>query len=75
MLLGSCIAVAVAKTGSCSSDLTPSLGTSTGCRCGPRKIKPPLKKDGCISTDGKGLPGRGPFLSKGWDMTEEWVSL
>ena len=30
--LGSCV-------GSCSSDLTPSLGTSTCCWCGPRKQK------------------------------------
>ena len=35
--LGSGIAVAVA--GSCSSDSTPSLGTSICCRCGPKKQK------------------------------------
>ena len=34
---GSCIAVAVA--GSCSSDLTPSLGISICCKCGPKKQK------------------------------------
>ena len=38
MWLGSCVAVAVASAGSYSSDFqTPSLGTSIGRRCGPRK--------------------------------------
>ena len=37
--LGSCIAVAVAQAGSCSSDLTPSLGTSICCRCSLKKTK------------------------------------
>ena len=32
--LGSCVAVAVGYAGSCSSDLTPSLGTSRCHRCG-----------------------------------------
>ena len=36
--LGSCIAVAVVKAGSCSSDSTPSLETSIGSGCSP-KIK------------------------------------
>ena len=31
--LGSCVAVAVVEAGSCSSDSTPSLGTSTCHRC------------------------------------------
>ena len=35
--LGSRVAVALAKASSCSSDLTPSLGTSICCGCGPRK--------------------------------------
>ena len=39
--LGSRVAVAVAVPGveadSCSSDLTPSLGTSICCGCGPKK--------------------------------------
>ena len=35
--LGSC--VAVAKAGSCSSDLSPSLGTSLCRGCGPEKAK------------------------------------
>ena len=39
MQLGSGIAVAVAKAGSCSSDLTPSLGTSICCRCSSKKKK------------------------------------
>ena len=34
--LGPGIAVAVAQAGSCSSDLTPSLGTFTCCMCGPK---------------------------------------
>ena len=37
--LGSCVAVSVAYVGSCSSDLTPSLGTSVYCTCGPKKPK------------------------------------
>ena len=37
MQLGSGVAVAVAVAGSGSSDWTPRLGTSTCCRCGPKK--------------------------------------
>ena len=37
MRLGSCVAVAVVQAGSCSSDSTPSLGTSICHQCGPRK--------------------------------------
>lgn len=37
--IGSGIAVAVVQAGSCSSDCTPSLGTSTGFGCGPKKKK------------------------------------
>ena len=37
--LGSCMAVAVVQAGSCSSDSTPSLGTSVCHGCGPKKIK------------------------------------
>ena len=37
--LGSSVAVAVAQADSCSSDLTPSLGTSICQRCGPKKKK------------------------------------
>ena len=33
------VAVAVAKVGNCSSDSTPSLGTSICHRCGPKKHK------------------------------------
>ena len=39
MQLGSHIAVAVVQTGSCSSDLTPGLGTSICHTCGPKKKK------------------------------------
>ena len=39
MQLGSDIAVAVAVAGNYSSDLTPSLGTSICCWCGPKKEK------------------------------------
>ena len=37
--LGSRVAVALAQAGSCSSDSTPSLGTSTCLGCSPRKDK------------------------------------
>ena len=37
--LGSGIAVAVASTGSCSSNLAPSLGISICLDCGPKKKK------------------------------------
>ena len=37
--LGSCVAVAVAETGSCGSDSTPSLGTYLCRGCGPKKKK------------------------------------
>ena len=33
------VAVAMAVAGSCSSDLTPSLGTSICFKCGPKKQK------------------------------------
>ena len=39
MWLGSWVAVAVAYTGSCSFDLTPSLGTSMCYGCGPKKLE------------------------------------
>ena len=45
MRLGSCVAVAVVEAGSCSSDLTPSLGTSTCCRCGPERKKKEKEKE------------------------------
>ena len=44
MWLGSCVAVAVAQGSSCSSDSTPSLGTSICCRCGPKKTKEKKKE-------------------------------
>ena len=37
--VGSGVAVAVAVAGSCSSDWTPSLGTSICYGCGPKKKK------------------------------------
>ena len=39
MQLGAHVAVAVVQTGSCSSDLTPSLGTSMGQVCSPKNTK------------------------------------
>ena len=39
MQLGNHIVVAVVEAGSCSSKLTPSLGTSIGHRCGPNEQK------------------------------------
>ena len=44
MWLGSGVAVAVAKAGSCSSDLTPSLGTSKCHWWGPKKKKKKKKE-------------------------------
>ena len=44
MQLGSGIAVAVAKAGSCICDLTPSLGTSICNKCGPKKKKKKKKE-------------------------------
>ena len=38
------VAVAVTVAGSCSSDLTPSLGTSTEGRCDPKKKNKQTKK-------------------------------
>ena len=43
--LGSDVSVAVAVAGSCSSDSTPSLGTSTCFRCSPKKTKDRKKRD------------------------------
>ena len=42
--LRSHVAVAVGQAGSCSSDSTPSLGTSISCGCGPKKTKKKKKK-------------------------------
>ena len=39
MWLRSGVAVAVTQVGSCSSDSTPSLGTSLNSRCSPKKEK------------------------------------
>ena len=39
MWLGSCVAVAMVSAGSCSSNLTPSRGTSICCMCGPKNTK------------------------------------
>ena len=39
MQLGSAVALAMALASSCSSDLTPSLGTSICLGCGPKKEK------------------------------------
>ena len=47
MPLGSCIAVAEVQAGSCSSDSTPSLGTSMHCRCSCKK---PNKKENSTCT-------------------------
>ena len=44
MPLGSCIAVAEVQAGSCSSDSTPSLGTSMHCRCSCKKPKKKKKR-------------------------------
>ena len=38
MLLGSGVDVAVAQASSCSSNLTPNLGASIYCKCGPKSF-------------------------------------
>ena len=43
--LGSGVAVAVVYAGSCSSDLTPSLGTSMCRECGPKKTNQSTNKN------------------------------
>ena len=52
MQLGSCVALAVVEAGSYSSDLTPRLGTSISCRCGPKK-----EKNKYLNGHGGGLNG------------------
>ena len=47
-----CGAVAGAVTGGCSSDLPPSLGTSTRQRCNPKKKKKKKKKKGLLEWGG-----------------------
>ena len=49
MQLRFCIAVAVMEASSCSSDLTPSQGTSICCRCRPKKKK---EKNGRLAREG-----------------------
>ena len=44
MQLGSGVSVAVFVAGSCSSDWTPSLGTSICCRCGREKKRKERKE-------------------------------
>ena len=44
MWFRSVIAVVVVQASSCSSYLTPNLGTSICCRCGPKKKKEKKKK-------------------------------
>ena len=39
MRLGSDVAAVAAEAGSCSSDLTPSMGTSIGHKCSPKNEK------------------------------------
>ena len=47
MQLRSCLAVAVRQPSNCSSDSTPSLGTSVCHGCGPRNQKKKRKKKNC----------------------------
>ena len=44
MQLGSCVAVAVAEDGSCSSDETPSLGNFMCRGCSPKETKEKINK-------------------------------
>ena len=55
--LGSCVAVAVVKASSCSSDSTPSLGTSICCRYGPKKQKKKQMKNKSLSSNSDWLHG------------------
>ena len=55
MRLGFSIAVAGAKAGSCSSDSTPSLGTSICHGGGPKKKKRKKKKKKAAELDVSGL--------------------
>ena len=59
MWLRSGVALAVAQAGSCSSDLTPSLGISIYLRYGPKTKK---KKKRCLSSDGAVKVGPSPIL-------------
>ena len=44
MGLRSGVAVALVQAGSCSSNLTPCLGTYICCRCGPKKKKKKVRR-------------------------------
>ena len=59
--LGSCIAVAVVQASGCSSDSTPSLGTSICSGCGPKK----QKKEKQLTTAGTSYFATFPFPSEG----------
>ena len=51
MRLGSCVAVAVVEASSCSSDSTPSLGTSyVGAALKKKKLKKKMKEQGKCGT-------------------------
>ena len=60
MWLRSGMAMAVVYAGSYSSDLTPSLGTNTCCRCGPKKKKKVIRQMG-------GCQGRPGSEQRSWD--------
>ena len=62
MRLGSQVAVAAAEAGSCGSDFTPCLGTSTCRGCSLKKDKEKKKKDACTACSVQHQaqsPGRG----------------
>ena len=69
--LGSSIAVAVVQAGSCSSSLTPSLGTSICFGCGPKKQKK-KKKRLQITNVGGGVEIREPSQTIGRNVN--WCS-
>ena len=80
MWLGSSIAVTVAQAGSCSSDLTPSLGTSTSiCRgSGPRNSNNKKdKKDKKKKKKKKQKKKKKIYLQKDYHRTsmEHWQNL
>ena len=63
MRLGSGVAVALGQAGSCSSNWTPSLGTSTYHRCGPKKQ---TKKKGKGNGFNLHIHSSLPLLSPPW---------
>ena len=69
MWLESCVAVAAAKASSCSSSLTPRLGTSTHCELGPKRTKKKKRK----KERKKERERKGTQQKKFWMLEIRWV--